>query len=70
MTTTSQDPTTNESFLTVDDVGKRLKLRRMGVYELIRSGKLEAVRVGRLLRISRAAFADFMVRHSTKGRSA
>lgn len=41
-------------FLTVEEVSKLLKIRKLGVYALVKSGELRAARFGRRLRISYA----------------
>lgn len=47
-------------FLTVEEVSKLLKIRKLGVYALIKSGKLRAARFGRRLRISDADFKAYV----------
>ena len=54
MTTTgrsSSNPSLVESFLTVGEVARHLRVSNMTVYRLVNSGQLAAVRVGRGYRI-------------------
>ena len=53
----STDPTLD--FLTVKEVSRLLKIRVPGVYDLIRSGRLLAARMGRRVRVSRAELRRF-----------
>ena len=46
--------------LTVDEVQELTQLGRTKVYELIRSGELPVVRIGRLLRIRRQALERWL----------
>jgi len=46
--------------LTVVEVGKILRIRRTYAYELIASGKLRSVRMGRAIRVPREALDVFM----------
>lgn len=54
-----QDPTVNPDarpmLLTVKDVEAELQLGRTRTYELVRSGELPVVRIGRAVRIPRDA---------------
>lgn len=53
-------------FLTIDEVAEKLKVSRRTVYEWVRAGKLEAVKVGSLWRISEQALQDFLVKGNRK----
>lgn len=54
-TTTSPEPVHR-----VADVARHLDVDPNSVYSLIRSGRLRAVRVGRLLRVPESALTDFL----------
>ena len=47
----SSNPSLVESFLTVGEVARHLRVSNMTVYRLVNSGQLAAVRVGRGYRI-------------------
>jgi excisionase family DNA binding protein len=49
-----------ERLLTPDDVAKRLAVSRSMAYTLIKRGELRALRIGRLPRITEAAFAEYL----------
>ncbi len=49
-----------EQILTVPEAAQILRVSPATVYELIRQHKLTAIRVGRLLRITRPALGDFL----------
>lgn len=46
--------------LTVSDVSKILGIGMNTAYDLIRSGAMKSVRVGRQIRVSKAAFLEFI----------
>ncbi|SRR6266571_4663246 len=46
-----------DELLTVPEVAERLKLKSPYVYDLIRQGRLTAVRIGKYVRVSRTAVA-------------
>jgi excisionase family DNA binding protein len=46
--------------LTVGEVAERVRLSRMSVYRLVRSGQLSSLRIGRAYRIPRAALTLFL----------
>ena len=46
--------------LTVSDVSKILGIGMNTTYDLIRSGAMKSVRVGRQIRVSKAAFLEFI----------
>jgi len=50
--------------LTVREVAKRTSLQTFRIYQLLREGRLPAIRVGRTYRISEAALAQFIERES------
>lgn len=46
--------------LTVDQTAKVLQLGKSLVYEMVRSGQLRSLRVGRKIRIPRSALLEFL----------
>lgn len=46
--------------MTVEEAAGVLKIGRSLAYEMVRSGKLKSLRIGRKIRISRTALADFL----------
>jgi len=46
--------------LTVSDISKILGIGKNTAYDLIRSGALKSVRVGRQIRVSKSAFLEFL----------
>jgi excisionase family DNA binding protein len=58
MTSPAFDP--NDPYLTVDEVAARLRVAKMTVYRLIRSGDLIAFRIGRSIRVTESAFNAFL----------
>jgi excisionase family DNA binding protein len=56
-------------FLTVEEVGRRLGVRRSRVYELAASGLLPVVRMGRRLRFPRRGLDDLAEEAITRARS-
>lgn len=57
-----------ERYLTVKEVGGRLRVSRWSVGRLIKSGELEAVEVGGVIRIPESALSDFIQRHTVTAR--
>jgi excisionase family DNA binding protein len=53
--------------LTVRQVEAALQLGRTRTYELLRSGQLPMLRVGRLIRVSRVALEDWIARQTAAG---
>jgi excisionase family DNA binding protein len=49
--------------LTVPDVAQRLKVSEYRAYELCRQGVLKSVRLGKSVRVTPAAVADYLARH-------
>ena len=47
-------------FLTVPEVAKYMRVSKMTVYRLIHDGELDAIQVGRALRIRSDSFHEFM----------
>jgi excisionase family DNA binding protein len=56
------------ALLTPDDVAARLRVSRSMAYVLIKRGELEAIHVGRLPRVTEAAFAEYMARLASEAR--
>ena len=46
--------------LTVSEAGEVLRIGRTAAYEIVRCGKLRCIRVGRTIRVPRAAIAEFL----------
>lgn len=46
--------------LTVEDVTKLLRIGRSTAYELVRSGRIRSVKVGRIYRIPKSAMEDYL----------
>lgn len=46
--------------LTVAEAGEALRIGRTAAYEIVRSGKLRSVRVGKTIRVPRDAIFDFL----------
>lgn len=55
---------TSEEFLTLSEVRKRLRICDATVRDLVKSGQLRTVRVGRQHRIPESFLADFVARHA------
>jgi len=51
-----------DDMLDVPEVAARLKLRPPRVYELVRTGKLEGVRIGKNVRVARSAVETFVTK--------
>ena len=49
-----------KKMLTPDDVKDRLFVGKNKVYEILRSGKLESVRIGRQYRVSESALQSYI----------
>ena len=49
-----------DTFLTVDEIGKLLKVERRTIIRLIESGRLRAVKLGRFWRVRRSDFQRFI----------
>lgn len=56
-------------FLTVAEVGERLRIGRTGAYQLVSRGALETVRIGRTVRVPAASLARFIATHTAEPRS-
>ncbi len=52
--------------MTVEQVAAYLQVHRMTVYRYIRTGRIAAVRVGRVYRVRRADLEAFLDRHRTR----
>ncbi len=53
---------TKPLLLRVTEVAEELNIARSTAYQLVASGQLPAVRVGRLVRVSRRALLDWIAR--------
>ena len=54
---------TEQALLTVKEVARALRLGHTKTYELIASGQLAAVRIGRSVRVTPQALRDFLDSH-------
>jgi excisionase family DNA binding protein len=52
-----------QQLLTVKEAAKYLRFSRGHTYELVRSGQLRGIRVGRTIRITREALAEWRIAH-------
>jgi excisionase family DNA binding protein len=59
-TSGSADDDPELRFFTVEEVSRRLGIRKLGIYSLIKNGDLRAARFGRRLRISVADFKAYV----------
>ncbi len=57
---------TDKTYYTVQEVADLLKLHWQSVLTYIKSGKLEAVKLGKGYRISETALQEFIADHSTR----
>jgi excisionase family DNA binding protein len=57
------EPPDQTSLLTVPEVAKKLKLAKSYVYELVRCGRLPALRFGKYRRITPSALERFIAQH-------
>jgi excisionase family DNA binding protein len=54
-----------DEFLTVEEIAKQMKVKPFTVRDWIRKGELQAVKVGRTLRIRKEDFTEFLKKHRT-----
>jgi excisionase family DNA binding protein len=54
--------------LAAHDIAQRTGFARSYVYELIRSGSLRAVKVGKYCRVTESALAEWIAQHETQAR--
>lgn len=52
----------NEKFYKVSEIAKQLNISRQGIDKAIRSGKLKAVRIGKVYRVRESDFRDYIQR--------
>lgn len=57
----------NDGFFTADDVAPMLAMKRFSVYELVRQKQIPAIRLGRRIRIPKAAFKRWMEERQLEG---
>lgn len=50
----------NDTFVTVREASTRMRVSKMTVYRLIKSGDLHAAKIGRSFRIPRRALEDYL----------
>lgn len=51
-----------DTFYTIEEIARMLKVSEAKVRQLIQSGELEAIQVGRQYRITKEAFEDYVRR--------
>jgi len=56
----------NDTFLTVREVAKILRISTLTVYEYIKRGELSALRIGRYYRIDKSDLNSFISSHKIK----
>lgn len=52
--------TTKEEYLTSEEVAEKLKVKKITIYRMARSGKLPAIKFGKSWRISSVKLAEFL----------
>lgn len=57
---TAETPLAGLKFLTVAEIATLMRVSKMTVYRLIRSGELESVRVGRSFRVAEQAVTRYL----------
>lgn len=57
-----------ETYFTVEEVAERLKVSRMSVYRWIKTGQLDAYKLGGEFRISEEAVERFLEAHRFRGK--
>lgn len=50
--------------LTVDDLARLFCIGKNSAYELVRSGRIRSIQIGRAYRITRTALSDFLLNSS------
>lgn len=50
----------SDTFLTVDEISKQMRVSKMTVYRLIHSGKLAAVQFGRSFRVYESSYLAYL----------
>lgn len=50
----------SDTFLTVDEISKQMRVSKMTVYRLIHSGKLTAVQFGRSFRVHESSYLAYL----------
>lgn len=56
----------SEEFITAEEAAKILKVNIMTIYRYIKVGKLRAYKIGRVFRIKRRDFEEFLEKHKAK----
>lgn len=57
-------------FLTVEETAALLRLKRSHAYEMVRSGRIPSVRMGRLIRVPRDVLLEMLQCTGQKGQAA
>lgn len=55
-----------EEYLTPEQVAEKLKVKKITIYRMARSGKLPAIKFGKSWRISSIKLAEFLEKESNK----
>lgn len=64
MTKTSKEPNDFPLVLKVEELMSILSIGRNTAYELVRSGQISSIRIGRIYRIPRASLEDYLQKMS------
>lgn len=56
----------DQVFLKVDEIARVMRVSKMTVYRLIRTGELESIRIGRSYRVPEPAVHDFLKKHGAE----
>ena len=64
MTKTSKEPNDFPLVLKVEELMSILSIGRNTVYELVRSGQISSIRIGRIYRIPRASLEEYLQKMS------
>ena len=54
-----------DTYITVSEIAHELRVARMTVYRLLRSGEIPSVRIGRSFRVRRDVFEDYLARNTS-----
>lgn len=57
---------TQEEYLTPEQVAEKLKVKKITIYRMARSGKIPAIKFGKSWRISSIKLAEFLEKESNK----
>ena len=57
-----------KEFYKAEDLAEKLDVNIMTIYRYIKSGKLNAYKIGKEFRIGKEEFESFLTKHSTEGK--